>query len=261
MLPGVVSLPTDHRSSTGFAYDLGPLIVPVELGPWPHFEYEVLEESADEITYRDYRGITIRNRKDQNTLPDYADNPVLSQDEWHRYRDERLAPRLEERTAGIAAFLRETASLDAPVQVGVFPYGCFGTARDVMGVERLLYTFYDDPELVHEIMESYTDLWLTLYEEVSRHMQIDHIHIWEDMCGKQGSLISMEMVKEFMMPCYDRIAGFADQHGVAAFSVDSDGNVDELADVVAAHGVSSFFPFEVQAGCDALLLGRLHRRF
>jgi len=95
-----------------------------------------------------------------------------------------------------------------------------------------------------------TTLWLSLWEKVAAEVRIDHIHIWEDMSGKQGSLISPKMVGEFMMPCYERIAAFARSHGVRLMSVDTDGDCKELVPVMMGHGVNVFFPFEVQAGND-----------
>ena len=50
------------------------------------------------------------------------------------------------------------------------------------------------------------------------------------------------------MPHYDRFAEFARRHGVAIFSVDSDGLVDELVPTMMRHGVNAYLPFEVQAG-------------
>jgi uroporphyrinogen decarboxylase len=150
----------------------------------------------------------------------------------------------------LEAFLEKTRSVDAPLQVGVFPWGVFGTARDLLGVERLLMSFCDDPEMLLDMMESCVTLWLALYERVAVRVRIDHIHIWEDMSGKQGSMISMRMVEEFMMPQYDRIADFARRHEVPVLSVDSDGRVDELLPVMVRHGVNAFLPFEAQAGND-----------
>jgi uroporphyrinogen decarboxylase len=110
--------------------------------------------------------------------------------------------------------------------------------------------------MVHDMMDTLTTLWLGLYEQVAAQIHIHHIHIWEDMSGKQGSLISPALMEEFMMPCYDRIAAFAVRHGVEIVSVDSDGKVDEVVAVVARHGVNAFMPFEVQAGSDAEEFGR-----
>ena len=144
------------------------------------------------------------------------------------------------------------------MQVGCFPYGVFGTVRDLMGVEELLVSFYTQPEMLHDIMHHLTTLWISLWERMATEVRIDHIHIWEDMSGKQGSLISPAMIEEFMMPCYDRIADFAQANGVRLVSVDSDGDVSELVPVMMKHGVNMFLPFEVQAGCDILEFRRLY---
>lgn len=119
-----------------------------------------------------------------------------------------------------------------------------------MGAEEVLVGFYTEPEMIRDIMDTYTELWLQLYGVVAERVQIDHIHIWEDMSGKQGSLVSPAMIEDFMMPSYDRIAAFAKEHGVPVVSVDSDGQVDELVPLMMKHGVNAFMPFEVQAGCD-----------
>ena len=237
-----------------FGYDRGFLQVPVEYGPFPHFEEEVYEDDGESWTYRDWRGITMRNRRDGNTLPDYVANPVASPDDWERYKAERLqtGALLSGRLERLESFVAEASHADRPVQVGGFPYGMFGTPRDLLGVESLLIAFYDEPQMLRDIIDTHTNLWLELYAAVAERLDIDHIHIWEDMSGKQGSLISMPMVEDFMMPSYDRVAAFARDRGIPVISVDSDGNTDELFETMAAHGVNSFFPFEVQAGNDVV---------
>jgi uroporphyrinogen decarboxylase len=128
----------------------------------------------------------------------------------------------------------------------------FGTLRDILGAEGCLLAFYDHPDMVRDIIETNVSLWLRLYEAAAVRVQIDHIHIWEDMSGKQGSLISPDMLEQFIMPAYDRISSFARAHGVPIVSVDTDGRVSELLPAMMRHGVNAFMPFEVQAGNDVL---------
>jgi uroporphyrinogen decarboxylase len=66
----------------------------------------------------------------------------------------------------------------------------------------------------------------------------------------------MGMVEEFMMPHYDRLADFARRRNVPVISVDTDGKVDELVRVMVGHGVTTIYPFEVQAGNDVLRFRR-----
>ena len=220
--------------------------IQVQDGPWPHFAYKILSEDDQFIVSVDWRGITMRNRRDHGSMPDWVAHPVKTPADWERYKAERLQLQLAERLG----VWRDLPVVDAPVQVGTFPWGVFGTPRDLLGAEEFLYAFYDEPDMVRDMMETYVSLWLALYEEIARHIQIDHFHIWEDMSGKNGSLISMAMIEEFMMPQYDRIAQFAQDHNIPVVSVDSDGDLSQLVPVMMRHGIKAFMPFEVQAGCD-----------
>ncbi|MBA4387123.1 MAG: hypothetical protein C0404_04020 [Verrucomicrobia bacterium] len=225
-------------------------VASLEYGPLPHFEEKVLSRDAEFVISTDWRGITRRDRNDGGSMPEWIGHPIKSRGDWDRYKAERLQPGREQRAAGLGKYLAGIKGKDVPVQVGSFPWGVFGTARDLLGAEELLIGFYTEPEMVHDIMTTYTSIWLELYEKVAAVVQIDHIHIWEDMSGKQGSLLSPAMIEDFMMPEYDRIAAFAKGHGIPLVSVDSDGRVDELVPVMMKHGVNAFMPFEVQAGCD-----------
>jgi hypothetical protein len=118
-----------------------------------------------------------------------------------------------------------------------------------MGDVGLFRALCDQPDLVHDIMDHLTTLWLSLYERVVAEVRVDHIHIWEDMAGRGGPLISPDMIERFMMPCYDGIIAFAKRHDVRLVSVDSDGNVQQLVPIVVR-------PFEVQAGNDILAYHR-----
>ncbi len=225
---------------------------PVHMGPLPGFEAKVIEETEEFVISLDWRGMVVRNRRDGGSMPEFMSYPIKTPDDWAKYKEERLQPRVADRLPELKPFVTHMATMDAPVQLGCFPWGMFGTARDMMGAEEILMAFYDEPELVRDIMRTYTDLWLALYEEVVNHIQVDHIHIWEDMSGKQGSLISMAMIEEFMMPEYDRMAAFAARHKIPILSVDSDGLVDELVPTFMRHGINAFMPFEVQAGNDVV---------
>jgi uroporphyrinogen decarboxylase len=234
-----------------FEYDLSFALPVIESGFWPAFEPVVLSETADDIVSRDSRGITLRNRRDGGSMPEFLDYPIKCRADWERLKAERLQPdtpgRIQE---DWPVFRQKIAATGEAVQVGAFPWGVFGTVRDLIGVELMLVTFYDEPDWMRDMMEHLTSLWLALWERVAAEVQIDHIHIWEDMAGRQGSLISPAMVEEFMMPCYDRIAAFARRQGVRVVSVDTDGDCSQLVPVMVRHGVNVMFPFEAQAGND-----------
>lgn len=238
----------DHR--THFGFDEEFLVLPAEYGIFPHFEEKVLAEDATTITRRTIHGVVKRDVKQGDSMAEWLDYPVHSPAEWEQFKAERLNPNQPGR---VTLDLAKWQTLDrngAALQAGVFPFGVFGTVRDLIGVEEMMVWFYDHPDVMHDMMNHLTTVWLSVYAQLAKHVQIDHIHIWEDMSGKQGSLISPAMVEEFMMPCYDRIVDFAREHGVRIVSVDTDGWCAQLLPVMMKHGINMMFPFEVQAGND-----------
>ena len=239
----------DLEPSAYFGYDASFALPNVAYGIFPGFEKLVMEQTAEFTVWRDERGITMKQPRASGSMPEWIDHPVKSPADWEHLRGrlQMADARIQEDWPQFRARLKATGEA---VQVGVFPWGVFGTVRDLLGNEPILYAFYDFPEMVRDMMTTLTDLWLGLYERVAAEVQIDHIHIWEDMSGRQGSLISPKMVEEFMMPCYDRIVAFARAHGVRVVSVDTDGDCAQLVPIFMRHGINMIFPFEVQAGND-----------
>ncbi|MFI5337865.1 MAG: uroporphyrinogen decarboxylase family protein, partial [Opitutales bacterium] len=107
-----------------------------------------------------------------------------------------------------------------------------------------------EPDWVHEIMDYFTGLYLDVFATVVAEVPVDVIHFWEDMCGRQGPLISPAHWREFMAPCYRRIHAFARQHGIAVLSVDTDGQPELIVPPMREAGVNLLFPMEVAAGAD-----------
>jgi len=236
-----------------FNFDTGFETLPINLGFAPNFPWEVLHDDGIYITACGTNGITVKQLKDTSGIPMYLDYPVKTYEEWLALRNDRLNPNSPERfPADLPQIIEGMKQRDAAVQIGSYPYGLFGTLRDFMGVEELLIGFYDEPDWIQEMMDYLTDFWLALYKKALEYVQIDHIHIWEDMSGKQGPLISPDMFRQFMMPNYKKIVQFAKDNNIAVVSVDTDGNMDTLMPLLAESGIHMVLPFEVQAGCDVV---------
>lgn len=241
-----------------FHVDRGIREVRVNLGFDPWFEFAVLEEREHTRVIRDHHGITQEIRKQGASIPHYIDYPVKTREDWEQLK-RRLDPDTPTRFPdNWKALAEEYNAGDACMMLGGYPYGLFGTLRDLFGVEELLVSFYDRPELIREIMDYLTDFWIAIYEKVCRDVRVDILHIWEDMSGRSGSLISMAMVREFMVPNYKKIRGFCDAHGIRVVSLDTDGNCDQLLYPFEEGGVNLVLPFEVQAGCDVVKLRAQH---
>jgi uroporphyrinogen decarboxylase len=244
-------LPKGSRWDMDLGLDPGIRHVEVNLGFCPAFKKEILEEKEDTWLIRNEFGILEETWKGGSTIPRIIESPVKDRESWEKLKAERLDPNSPARfPANWNELAKKYNESDNIMQLGWYPYGLFGTLRDMLGVEELLMTFYDDPELIHDMMDYLTDFWLTIYEKVCGAVWVNAIHMWEDMSGKNGSLISPQMVREFMMPNYKKIAGFAGEHNIPIFSLDTDGDCSQLVPLFLESGMNLVLPFEVAAGCD-----------
>lgn len=235
-----------------FDSDLLPASVPVNCGPCPYRENVILDEDETSTVFVDNWGIKKRDLKQGVSMPDFLDFPVKTREDWEKFKEEQLDPYHPERLAGNwREKCVQWSAEGRPIQLGYYPdVGIFGTYRWLLGDVEGLVAFLTMPDLVHDIMDHMTSLYLTVFEQVTAEVRVDIIHLWEDMCYRNGPLISPRHWNEFMGPCYRRIKAFADEHHIPILSVDTDGNPLKIAQPMIDAGVNLLFPMEVAAGCD-----------
>jgi len=231
--------------------DLPSLRVPVELFLHPAFEEEVREETDDMRVVRDELGIVKQVPKTSDSIPHFLSWPVASIEDFERLAAERLDPENAGRLPpGWKTSIEELNEYEGVVALGGYPCGFFGAARYLMGEVALLTGFLENPELVQMIIDHLADLWASMYDLVLPQVDVDCIHIWEDMSYKNGPLISPDLFREFMVPAYRQITEVARSHGVDVVLVDTDGDCSQLIPLFLEGGVTGIYPFEVQSGMD-----------
>ncbi len=243
--------------SLGVTGDPQPVNINIDFGLCPRFEWREIRRDDRYVISRTDTGIVRRDSLDMpSNMPEFIDYPVHNEEDWrkikHRFENPDDPTRFMFFTRD---WIREAQLARAEghlLILGRYPYGEFGTLRDLMGVENLLLAFYDQPDLIDEMITTLTDLWLGIYRQVVKVFKPDILHLWEDMAGKQGPLISPAMVRRFMGSAYRRIKQFAEENGIPVFSVDTDGNCRDLIPVFLELGVNHMYPFEVQAGNDVV---------
>jgi uroporphyrinogen decarboxylase len=129
-----------------------------------------------------------------------------------------------------------------------------------MGFENAAMCFYDDPDLIEEMMEHLTNLTLTVIERAVKEVKLDFAAMWEDMAFNNGPMISPTLFRRFMVPRYKRITAFLKQHGIDVVYLDCDGNINQLVEGWLEAGVNCMFPVEVRAGTDPVELRRRYGR-
>jgi uroporphyrinogen decarboxylase len=122
----------------------------------------------------------------------------------------------------------------------------YGQIRNVLGVEGSSYLYADDETLFTEIIDTVADL---CYKDVKAALdsgaKFDFAHFWEDICFKNGPLISPAVFEEKVGPHYKRITDLCARHGLDICSLDCDGMIDALIPTWLNNGVNTMFPIEV----------------
>jgi uroporphyrinogen-III decarboxylase len=196
-------------------------------------------------------GIKIKTLKDESSMPMWLEYPVTDNISWEIIKEEKLSlDNVKKRFEGsIDKFVKILKKEQLPIYLGDFQ-GFFGGLRFLMGETKLFMTYYDNPSLIKDINQHLLNLWLAISEELVSKIDFDAAFFWEDMSGKNGSLISPSTFKEFMTPYYKKITGFLKSKGINEIAVDTDGNVKELIPLFLEAGINMMFPFEQQAGND-----------
>ena len=119
-----------------------------------------------------------------------------------------------------------------------------------MGEEALCVAYYDQPELVHDILNTIGDTAEKVLDRVSAAVQIDQLFVHEDMAGRSGSLAGPKQITEFIKPYYRRIWDMLRDRGARLFGQDSDGDMNGVIDAFMDAGINYMFPMEPAADMD-----------
>ena len=128
----------------------------------------------------------------------------------------------------------------------------FGTLAHLIGYDNLFYFYYDKPKLLKDILESFTNLWISIWEEILSHTDVDMCNIWEDVSDNKGSMVSPGIFKEFMAPYYNKITSFLKSKNINTILVDTDGNCEELIPLFLDAGINGIYPMEANDGMDLI---------
>lgn len=231
----------------------------------PPFEEKVIEDRGDYELVQDHagRGVLCFKGRRSGFMPEYQTHPVKDIKSWEELCKWRMNPESPERWVGFddrMAEAREAAGKGLMIlQVSV---GGFMLLRSLMGPAELLYMFYDNPELIHDCMQSWLKLADAVIARHQEHVTLDQIILDEDVCYNHGPLVSPDMLKEFIFPYYQQLIANIksrqlDPQRHLFVELGSDGNLPPVIDCYReAIGMDVISPCEVASGCDVVDIGR-----
>ena len=249
-----------HSVEAYFGVDLScGLPVMMHIHPRWAGEPRILETKEHSVVVQYPDGLICEEKSDGiKTIPHYLKFPIASRDDWKRYQ-ERLDPNHPDRHKvdwkKVGEEMRHSA-----VPVGVWIGSFFGWPRDWIGFENLAIMTYDDRELVEEIVATLGNLYCSQLEMALREVSVDFAWGWEDICFRNGPMISPAMFQEIVIPHVKRVCDILRQHGCDVIWTDCDGDIRQLVPLWMEAGLNCMFPLEVHAGSDPVLLRKEYGR-
>lgn len=226
----------------------------------PGFEREVLETLPDgSMKVMNRCGVVELEKPGTSSIPMEIDHTLKDRASW----EEHYLPRLqfsEERIqkapvmnlsdgtckpfgdGGLEMLKDESRSQ----HYGLYCGSMMGDMRNWLGMVNLSYLQVDDEDLFAEIVNTVADLDYRHTEAILKTgAKFDFAHFWEDICFKNGPLVSPSVFAEHAGPHYKRITDLLLKYGVDIVSVDCDGCIDSLVPIWLENGVNTMFPIEV----------------
>lgn len=244
----------DSDVSDYFGMDQSQQLVDLNLFFYPMFQPKVLEEDERRLKYLDVDGVVRVYLKESATMASGWEWPITDWKSWEKLKEEKINfNNLKDRLPkDWKDKVKEYKNRDYPLGVGGYPLGFLGTLAHLIGYDKLFFMYFDEPELIHDIISTFTELWIAVFSEVLAEVEIDHMQIWEDVSFGSGSMLSDKIMREFMLPYYKRMTSFLKNHGVDLIFVDTDGDCMKIIPFFVEAGVTGMFPFEVNCGMDII---------
>ncbi len=213
----------------------------------PPFPDKVIEETSDKKVVMNGDGLIAEIPKDgHDTIPHYIKASVVTPDDWKRCKEERFRLDDPARKIDIEKMkLRHPPDRDYPL--GVATGSMIGRIRSMLTFEGLAYATYDYPDMVEDMVETCCQLVEYSLDQILPNIDLDFACGWEDICFKNGPIISLDFFTKVIVPRYKRIGDKLHAAGIDLWYTDCDGDVRPLLPGFLEAGINCLFPYEVNS--------------
>ena len=249
-------LPADEHYDTVFGFDRMEGI-PLKPGysedldaVWPRPRTRVLQRTAEWELVENELGGRYKQWHDRDMgMNQWLRFPVRDPESWETFK-QWLNPLQSSRYPQYwDDLVRCYRGRDYPL--GITGGSYYGWIRDWVGMENLAFLYYDQPDLVHDMVAYVADFVIRWTERALNDIpDLDFAQVWEDMCMKTGPLISPQLFRQFHLEPMKRVLNVFKQAGVKLIMLDSDGHADELIPLFMEAGMDLLYPLEIAADSD-----------
>jgi uroporphyrinogen decarboxylase len=216
----------------------------VNLNLFPSFEEEIIEETDEYRIFRDKGGVVQKDWKNMGCIPHFIDFTLKEAKDWPEYK-KRLQLDPARIPKNIKAQIAGAEASGLPIRVNIA--SMMGWIRNWMGVVNMSYLMYDHQDVYADMVDTLAELSCWGIEQVVPKMKQkpDMGFGWEDICGKNGPLVSPDIFRKCVAPGYRKIRNKLEEYGINLLGIDTDGFVEPLLKDWLEAGVNIQFPIEI----------------
>lgn len=215
-------------------------------GLMPRFEQEVLEVFADGTKrVRNEEGLIERVKPGITSIPSEDDYTLKDREAFETLYKPKMLYAPERVDLEYYRHFNETRPQDVPI--GLHLGSVLGEIRNMVSVTGMSYLLYDEDEgLFSDIVDTYAQMQYQCAKAIlETGAKFDFAHYWEDICFKNGPLLSPELFRDLAARHYKQRNDLCRQYGIDIISLDCDGVTEKLLPVWFENGVNTMFPIEV----------------
>jgi uroporphyrinogen decarboxylase len=231
----------------GFDFDWNTTAQPIHgmNALFPPLSQEVIEVMPDgSYKVLDGYGVLILQKPGITCISSEFEHLLKDRKSWEEHFKPRMQFSKERINHKQLDELKDDRSRTQPI--GLFCGSLMGEIRNSLGLFGLSYLAVDDEALLSEIIDTFSDLYYRIVEySLVYGAKFDYGHFWEDICFKNGPLVSPAFFRKKVGPHYRRICDLIHQYGIEIISLDCDGKIDALIPIWLENGVNTMFPIEV----------------
>ncbi len=213
----------------------------------PRFEHKVLEVLPDgSQRVVTSNGVIERVKPGVVSIPSEDDYLLKDREAFEELFKPKMQFSAERVNAEhIKRVFEEKHAEDIPV--GLHLGSVMGDIRNYTTVMGMSYLMYDeDEELFADIVDTYAEMQYKCAEAVLElGLPFDFAHYWEDICFKNGPLLSPSLFDELAAKHYKKRNELCHKYGIDIISLDCDGVTEALIPTWLENGVNVLFPIEI----------------
>ena len=213
---------------------------------YPGFETKLLETLPDGTQrIQNSLGVIERVKPGIASIPSEDDYLLKDRETFEKFYRPRMQYAPERVDTAFYSRFNDIRPWDVPV--GLHMGSVMGEIRNLTTVKGMSYLMYDeDEDLFADIVDTYAEMQYQCTKKIlETGAKFDYAHYWEDICFKNGPLLSPDKFEELCAKHYKKRNDLCHEYGIDIISLDCDGVIGKLIPTWYNNGVNTMFPIEV----------------